>query len=76
MFFWWWLIRPINKRYEGLINEYKSQKEEYDKLFQVITEAFEFLSVERNKIIKDVEELKRRIRIHSNETKRKINRKD
>lgn len=77
LFFWWWVIRPTTKRYENLLVEFKAQKEEYDKMFLVITEAFEFLSGERSKIFKDLDELKRRVRIYGNETKRKINsRKD
>lgn len=71
------MIRPTIKKYENLLLEFKSQKEEYDKMFQIITEAFEFLSTERSKILKDLDEIKRRVRIYGNETKRKINsRKD
>jgi heme exporter protein D len=77
LFYWFLVIRPLNKNYNNLLMEIKNQKEENDKLFQLITESFEFLSIERTKIIKDIDELKRRVRMYGNEAKRKIiSRKD
>lgn len=72
LIYWSLITRPLNKKINQLLLDIKNQKEENDKMFQLITESFEFLSLERSKIIKDVDELKRRVRMYGNETKRKI----
>lgn len=53
-----------------LAKEIETQKSETNRMFETVTEGFEFLSTERNKMLKDVADLNRRIRMNSNETKR------
>jgi hypothetical protein len=53
-----------------LAKEIETQKAETNRMFETVTEGFEFLSTERNKMLKDVADLNRRIRMNSNETKR------
>lgn len=48
----------------------EGHKAETTKIFETITEAFEFINTERTQMIKDLAELKRRVRMTSNETKR------
>jgi len=60
----------LRKQINNLKQNLEDTKNESDKLFTTITEAFELLSGERVKVIKDLEELKRRIRMYGNETKR------
>lgn len=48
----------------------ESHKAETTKIFETMTEAFEFINTERTQMIKDLAELKRRVRMTGNETKR------
>jgi hypothetical protein len=48
----------------------EGHKAETTKIFETITDAFEFINTERTQMIKDLAELKRRVRMTSNETKR------
>lgn len=54
----------------SLSKEIETQKVGTSKMFETVTEAFEFLSTERNRLLKDVADLNRRVRMNSNETKR------
>jgi len=54
----------------SLSKEIETQKFGTSKMFETVTEAFEFLSTERNQLLKDVADLNRRVRMNSNETKR------
>ena len=47
-----------------------THKQETSNIFESITEGFEFINTERSVMIKDLAELKRRVRMNSNETKR------
>ena len=62
----------LRKQINNLKQKTEEAKTESDKLFTAITEAFELLSGERSKMIKDLEELKRRVRMYGNETKRQV----
>ena len=62
----------LRNQINNLKQKLDETKTESDKLFTTITEAFELLSGERSRMIKDVEELKRRIRMYGNETKRQV----
>jgi Na+/phosphate symporter len=62
----------LRKQINNLKEKSEETKTESDKLFTAITEAFELLSSERSKMIKDLEELKRRVRMYGNETKRQV----
>lgn len=53
-----------------LAKEIETQKTETNRMFETVTEAFEFLSTERSQMLKDVADLNRRVRMNSNETKR------
>jgi len=64
------LYISLRKQINNLKQNLENTKNESNKLFTTITEAFELLSGERSRMIKDVEELKRRIRMYGNETKR------
>lgn len=64
------LYISLRKQINNLNQKFEQSKTESDKLFTTIIEAFELLSGERVKVIKDLEELKRRIRMYGNETKR------
>lgn len=66
------LYTSLRKQINNLKQKLEETKTESDKLFTTITEAFELLSGERSRMIKDVEELKRRIRMYGNETKRQV----
>ena len=66
------LYISLRKQINNLKKNLEDTKTESDKLFTTITEAFELLSGERSRMIKDVEELKRRIRMYGNETKRQV----
>ena len=54
----------------SLSKEIETQKVGTSKMFETVTEAFEFLSTERNRLLKDVADLNRRVRMNSNETNR------
>lgn len=62
----------LRKQINNLKKNLEDTKTESNKLFTTITEAFELLSGERSRMIKDVEELKRRIRMYGNETKKQV----
>ena len=62
----------LRQQINNLKQKTEETKTESDKLFTAITEAFELLSGERSKMIKDLEELKRRVRMYGNETKRQV----
>ena len=64
------LYISLRKQINNLKKNLEDTKTESNKLFTTITEAFELLSGERGRMIKDLEELKRRIRMYGNETKR------
>ena len=64
------LYISLRKQINNLKKNLEDTKTESNKLFTTITEAFELLSGERGRIIKDLEELKRRIRMYGNETKK------
>ena len=64
------LYISLRKQINNLEKNLEDTKTESNKLFTTITEAFELLSGERGRIIKDLEELKRRIRMYGNETKK------
>ena len=64
------LYISLRKQINNLEKNLEDTKTESNKLFTTITEAFELLSGERGRMIKDLEELKRRIRMYGNETKR------
>lgn len=64
------LYISLRKQINNLKTNLEDTKTESNKLFTTITEAFELLSGERGRIIKDLEELKRRIRMYGNETKK------
>lgn len=64
------LYISLRKQINNLKTNLEDTKTESNKLFTTITEAFELLSGERGRMIKDLEELKRRIRMYGNETKR------
>lgn len=64
------LYISLRKQINNLKQNLENTKNESNKLFTTITEAFELLSGERVRIIKDLEELKRRIRMYGNETKK------
>jgi len=66
------LYISLRKKINNLKQNTEQTKTESDKLFTTITEAFELLSSERIRIIKDLEEVKRRIRMYGNETKRQV----
>jgi len=66
------LYISLCKKINNLKQNTEQTKTESDKLFTTITEAFELLSSERIRIIKDLEEVKRRIRMYGNETKRQV----
>lgn len=66
------LYISLRKKINNLKQNTEQTKTESDKLFTAITEAFELLSSERIRIIKDLEEVKRRIRMYGNETKRQV----
>lgn len=66
------LYISLRKQINTLKKNLEDTKNESNKLFTTITEAFELLSGERSRMIKDVEELKRRIRMYGNETKRQV----
>lgn len=64
------LYISLRKQINNLKKNLEDTKTESNTLFTTITEAFELLSGERVRIIKDLEELKRRIRMYGNETKK------
>ena len=66
------LYISLRKKINNLKRDTEQTKTESDKLFSTITEAFELLSSERVRVIKDLEEVKRRIRMYGNETKRQV----
>lgn len=68
--YWRMFIFPLNKKIKELEKNALTLKSENEKMFEVIIQAFEFLSEERKVIIKDLDEVKRRIRIYSNESKK------
>ena len=60
----------LETRHVSLNKTVVQQKEENTKMFETITEGFEFVNTERVVMIKDLAELKRRVRMNTNETKR------
>lgn len=60
----------LETRHVSLNKTVVQQKEENNKMFETITEGFEFVNTERVVMIKDLAELKRRVRMNTNETKR------
>ena len=71
------LKTDTDERIDDILNKHNilnkvvgDHKNETTKIFETITDGFEFVNAERTAMIKDLAELKRRVRMNSNETKR------
>jgi len=57
-------------RVKKLMSEIDEIKDVQQEMFKNIVETFEFIASDRNNILKEIDELKRRVRMYSNESKR------
>lgn len=58
-----------------LAKDLEKHKEETTKIFETATEGFEYINKERTLMINDLDELKKRVRMVGNETKRQTYKK-
>jgi len=64
-----------HKRVKTLMKEMEEIKADQREMFKNIIETFEFIASDRNKIIKEIDDIRKRIRLHNHGIKKQISQK-